>query len=112
MKEFLLIFRRDYRTKELQPTTEQMDLHLLRWRRWFLSLAEEGKLARPVQRWDPDGRVLRKNMTVTTGSYADGQESMRGMIIIKAADYEHAVAIAQRAPVLELGGTVEVRMAV
>ena len=55
MKEFLLVFRRDDRTEELQPTTE---------------------------------------------------------LIIKAVDYDHAVAIAHQAPVLELGGTVEVRMSV
>lgn len=112
MKEFLLVFRRDSCTRELQPTPQQMARNLRQWRDWFFSLAKEGKLARPVHRWDAEGRVIRKNMTVTVGCYADGDESLRGMIVIKAASYEHAVAIAQRAPVLELGGTVEVRMAV
>ena len=112
MKEFLLVFRRDYRTKELQPTTEQMNQHLKHWRDWYISLAAEGKLATPIQRWDPEGRVLRQNLTVANGSYAEVKESIRGIIIIKANDYDHAVAIAQRAPVLELGGTVEIRMAV
>lgn len=50
MKEFLLVFRRDYRTRELQPTTEQMNQHLKHWREWFISLAAEGKLATPIQR--------------------------------------------------------------
>lgn len=109
MKEFLLIFRRD---QELQPTIDQMRNHLQHWRHWVTCLAAEGKLARPVHRWDPQGRVLRKNMTVTVGCYAEGQAPMRGMIVIRAMNYDHAVAIAQRAPVLELGGTVEVRMAV
>lgn len=112
MKEFLLIFRRDDRTEELQPTVEQMRRNLLRWQHWCFCLAAEGKLAKPVQPWDTEGRVLRRNMTVTVGCYADGNESLRGVMIIKAMDYDHAVAIAQRAPVLELGGTVEVRMAV
>ena len=112
MKEFLLIFRRDDRNKELQPTREQMRRNLLHWQHWCFCLAAEGKLAKPVQSWDTEGRVLRKDMTVTVGCYIDGNESLRGMIVIKAMDYDHAVAIAQRAPVLELGGTVEVRMAV
>jgi len=112
MKEFLLVFRRDSHTEGLQPTTEQMNRNLQHWRDWFFALAAEGKLARPVQGWDAEGRVIRKNMTVTVGCYADGDESMRGMIVIRAASYEHAVAIAQRAPILELGGTVEIRMAV
>lgn len=89
-----------------------MHRHLQHWRNWYTSLAAEGRLARSIGRWDNDGRVLRGNKTVTTGSYTDGKESMRGMIIIKAVDYDHAVAIAHQAPVLELGGTVEVRMSV
>ncbi|HEY8915723.1 MAG TPA: hypothetical protein VIM87_04770 [Chitinophaga sp.] len=46
------------------------------------------------------------------GSRININPSIRGIIIIKANDYDHAVAIAQRAPVPELGGTVEIRMAV
>ncbi len=39
------------------------------------------------------------------------KESIGGLVIIKANDYDEAVEIAQGCPILKLGGTVEVRMA-
>jgi len=112
MNEFLLVFRRDFKTKEIQPSPEELQAHLSRWRDWFRNLESEGKLARPTQPWEGNGRVLKHDKSVTDGPYAEIKESIGGFIIIKAADYEEAVEIAKGAPILELGGSVEVRMAV
>lgn len=112
MNEFLLVFRRDYITKEIQPSPEQLQAHLNRWRNWFSSLEAQGRLARPLQPWDARGRVLKHDKTITDGPYAEIKESIGGFIVIKAASYEEALEVAQGAPILELGGTVEIRMAV
>ena len=111
MNEFLLIFRRDFKTREQQPSPDQMQAHLKNWQNWFGSIAAQDKLARPLQRWDGEGRVLTHNKTILNGPYVEIKESIGGLIIIKAADYEEALEIAQGCPILELGGNVEVRMA-
>jgi len=111
MNEFLLIFRRDFKTREQQPSPDQMQAHLKNWQNWFGSIAAQDKLARPLQRWDGEGRVLTHNKTTLNGPYAEIKESIGGLIIIKAADYEEALEIAQGCPILEFGGNVEVRMA-
>lgn len=112
MNEFLLLFRRDYKTREIQPSPEELQAHLSRWRDWIGILASRDQLARPPQPWDANGRVLKNDKTVTDGPYAEIKESIGGFIIIKAADYDEAVEIARGAPVLELDGIVEIRMAV
>lgn len=110
MKEFLLLFRRDYKTKEAQPSPEQLKEHLQHWQQWFVQLTEENKLAKPPQRWDGEGRIVQKGNSVTNGPYAEIKEAIGGMIIIKAANYDEAVEIAQGCPIFELGGIVEIRM--
>lgn len=110
MNQFLLIFRRDYRTEELQPTLEQLDLHLSKWQEWFGRLASSDKLARQLQRWDGKGKVISRDKQVLNGPYVEIKESIGGLIIIRAADYDEAVEIAQSCPIFELGGNVEIRM--
>jgi len=110
MNEFVLVFRRDYTTKETQPTQKELSTHLKHWQDWFLSLAAQNKLARPIQRWDAQGLVIQSDKTVKDGPYLENNRSMGGLIFIRARDYDEAEEIAQNAPVLDLGGTVEIRM--
>lgn len=107
MNEYLLVFRRDYKTKEIQPSPEAMQEHLTRWQVFFTSVKK--RVARPIQRFDLAGKILTHDKCVAEGPYAEVTQSIGGLVIINAADYDEAVAIAQTCPVLELGGTVEVR---
>lgn len=111
MDEFLLIFRRDFTTREVQPSPEQMQQHLQQWQQWFAELTETGKLARPLQRWDGKGVIVNGKKEVTNGPYAEIKESIGGMVLIKAADYQQAAEIAKGCPILTLDGTVEIRRA-
>jgi hypothetical protein len=110
MNEFLLIFRRDFTSKEAQPSPNELQESLTEWQNWFGSIAAQDKLARPLQRWDGNGKVVRANQVIN-GPFVEIKESIGGLIIIKATDYQEAVAIAQGCPILRLGGNVEVRMA-
>ncbi|MCE7040309.1 YciI family protein [Dyadobacter sp. CY312] len=112
MNEFLLIFRRDFTTKEEQPSPEVLQTSLKAWQDWFGSLAAQNKLARPLQRWDGEGRIVKPNSAVINGPYAEIKESIGGMIVVTAADYDEASEIAKGCPILKLGGNVEIRMAV
>jgi len=112
MNEFLLIFRRDFSTKEDRPSPEQLQNSLERWQDWFGGIAAQNKLARPLQRWDGKGKVVKPTKVVTDGPYAEIKESIGGMIFVKAEDYDEAAEIAKGCPILDLGGNVEIRMAV
>lgn len=112
MNEFLLIFRRDFVTKETQPSPEELQQHLQQWQNWLGSLAAQDKLARPLQRWDGKGKLVNSGKGITDGPFVEIKESIGGLIIIKAKDYEEAAEIAQGCPVLNFGGNVEIRMAV
>jgi hypothetical protein len=111
MNEFLLIFRRDFASKEAQPSPEELQTSLKQWQDWFGGIAAQNKLARPLQRWDGEGRIVKPNKTVINGPYAEIKESIGGLIIVKAKDYEEAAEIAKGCPILQLGGNVEIRMA-
>jgi len=111
MNEFLLIFRRDFTTKEIQPSPEELQQHFKEWQNWFGGLAAQDKLARPLQRWDGAGKIVTSNKGITDGPFVEIKESIGGMIIVKANDYDEAAAIAKDCPVLSLGGNVEIRMA-
>lgn len=110
MSEFLLVFRRDYKTKEIQPSAEQLQQHLAHWQEFFASLKD--KLAKPIQKFDPQGKIVMGSDSISEGPYAEVTQSIGGLVIINATDYEEAVAIAKTCPVLELGGSIEVRQAV
>ena len=114
MEEFLLVFRRDNTTTTTQPSPEEIQASLKPWQDWVNSIAAQNKLARPPQRWSAEGRVLKQNNVVTNGPYAEIKESIGGLLFIKAADFDEAVAIAQGCPILQSpwNGNVEVRMAV
>jgi hypothetical protein len=111
MSEFLLVFRRDYQTPELQPSTEQRREHLKHWADWFRSLAAQNKLAHPVQRLDSEGKVLT-GQQVASGPFTACQNSVGNLVLLRARDYQEAVELAQGCPVLDLGGTVEIRWVV
>lgn len=112
MEEFLLIFRRDFTSKEEQPSPAQMQNHLNKWQEWFKNLTIEDKLSRPLQRWDRDGKIVMQGKHVINGPYAEIKESIGGMIFVKAGNYDEAVEIAHGCPILEFGGNVEIRRAV
>lgn len=111
MKEFLLIFRRDFLNKEAQPSPDALQEHLMHWQEWFGKLKANDSLARPLQRWDSKGMVVNTK-GVTNGPYVEIKEAIGGMIMIKANSYEEAASIAKDCPIIELGGNVEIRMAV
>lgn len=111
MEEFLLIFRRDFASKEQQQSPDGMQAHLKQWQDWFGRLQSENKLSRPLQRWDRDGKIVRAGKQVIDGPYAEIKESIGGMIFVNAANYEEAVEIANGCPILEVGGNVEIRKA-
>jgi hypothetical protein len=111
MNEFLIAIHRDLKSKDASPSPEQMQASIKPFQDWIGSIAAQNKLVSAPKRWDLDGRVVKQNNIVTNGPYAEIKESIGGLLIIRAEDYDEAVEIAKGCPVIQWGATVEVRMA-
>jgi hypothetical protein len=109
MKEFLLIFRRDFITKEEQPSPEQIQKMMKPWQDWMGGLAAQNKLASSGNRLASDGRVVKSDKIVTDGPYVEIKEAIGGYIVVKAIDLDEAAELAKGCPVLTIGGNVEIR---
>jgi hypothetical protein len=112
MNEFLLAIHRDLKSKDATPSPEQMQAAIKPFQDWIGGIAAQNKLVSPPKRWDADGRVIKQNNTVINGPYAEIKESIGGLFIIRAENYEEAVEIAKGCPILQWGATVELRMAI
>src|SRR5689334_20672648 len=104
MKEFLLIFRRDYVSKEAQPSPEQMQKMMKPWQDWMGSLGAQNKLASSGNRLASEGRVVKADNLVTDGPYVEIKEAIGGYIVVKANDIDEAAELAKGCPVLTIGG--------
>lgn len=112
MNEFVIIIHRDLKSKNASPSPEQMQQAIKPFQDWIGGIAAQNKLVAPPKRWDLDGRVVKQDNVVVNGPYAEIKESVGGLILIKAADYDEAVEIAKGCPIIKAGAIVEVRMAV
>ncbi len=111
MNEFLIVIHRDLISKDPLPSPAQMKEALPPYQEWIAGMATSEKLVSAPKRWDLNGRVITDN-GIKEGPYAEQKESLGGLILIKAKDYDEAVAIAKECPIIQYGAIVEVRMAI
>jgi hypothetical protein len=112
MNEFLIVIHRDIKSKDASPSPTQMQQAIKPFQDWIGGIAAQNKLVAPPKRWDLDGRVVKQNNLVTNGPYAEIKESVGGVFIVKAENYDEAVEIAKGCPIIQWGASVEVRMAI
>ncbi|MCU0390369.1 MAG: YciI family protein [Thermoflexibacter sp.] len=112
MKDFMLLFRDSLSAEEqfANASPEEMQAEMAKWTNWMEELAAQGKLigGEPLL---PSGKVLRgTSKKVTDGAFMEGKELVGGFLLIKASDWEEAVAVSKGCPTLDNEtGTVEVR---
>jgi hypothetical protein len=112
MNEFLIAIHRDLTSKHASPTPEQMKEAIKPYQDWIAGIAADNRLVAPPKRWDVDGRVISTAKKIHHGPYAEGTVSLGGLLLIRAKDYDEAVAIANECPIIRYGAIVEVRMAI
>ncbi len=112
MKEFLLVFRRDFINKNVQPSPEQLQSMIPDWQNWMGSIAAQNKLVSSGNRLASEGRVVNKDAVVTNGPYVEMREAIGGYIIVKATSIDEAAEMSKGCPILQIGGNVEVRTVV
>ena len=103
----MMIFRNDY-NPSFKPSPEQMQASIKQWQDWIGGIAAQGKFF-STNRLGFEGKTLKPNNIITDGPYAEVKEIVGGYIIVKAANMDEAMKLAEGCPILNIGGHVEVR---
>lgn len=111
MGEYVLLYRsNDESYRESMGSPERAQKSMTKWRAWMKDMTDKGQLKTLGQPLERVGKVVGgRNRTVTDGPYAELKDVVGGYSVIEATDLEHASRIAAGCPVLEVGGSVEVR---
>jgi len=111
MKEFMLVFRNEQAgAPRLSP--EQLQDITKPWQDWIGGIAAHGKLVERGNRLDYEGATVQPGNVVTDGPYAEIKEILLGYTIVKTDALTDAIEIAKGCPILNVGGSVEVRSVV
>jgi hypothetical protein len=108
MKDFLLVYRNDYKSMP-KASPEEMQAVMKQWMDWIGGIAAQNKLTDKGSPLGSAGKVVRANNVVTDGPYTEIKELIGGYSVVKAASIEEASEIAKGCPILAVGGNVEVR---
>ncbi|HTN89677.1 MAG TPA: YciI family protein [Sorangium sp.] len=106
MSEFLYLFSGEERA----GSPSEMQQHMQRWAVWVKELAEKGHVKAPGRPLERAGKLVQsRQKAVVDGPFAEAKDVIGGYLLVEAEDLAHAVELAKGCPVLERGGTVEVR---
>jgi len=106
MSEFTFL----YRGRDTGASPEQMQKTTQKWVAWFRELNDKGHVKYPGHPLEAGGKVVRgRDKTVYDGPYAEAKDVVGGFTLIEARDLTEAVELSKGCPILEAGGSVEVR---
>lgn len=97
MKDFLLIFRTDYKTMP-KASPEEMQATTQKWMNWVAGIAAQGKLANRGNRLVSKGKVLKSDGIISDGPYTEVKESIIGYTLVKATSLQEATEPCKRLP--------------
>lgn len=108
MEKFMLIFRGGH--THIATATSQAELDVIQtWNTWMQGLAEKGILAGGDALQVSGKHVKGEEKIVSDELYANGNEMFGGYLLVNAKDIDAAVEISKGCPILNEGGSVEVR---
>jgi len=111
MNEYIFLYRNTNQAhQEAMGSPERAQKSMQKWRAWMKELEDKGHLKNFGQPLERKGKVVGgKSKTITDGPYAETKDVVGGYSVVVAKDLEQAAALAAGCPVLEGGGSVEVR---
>jgi hypothetical protein len=111
MSEFVYLFRaREAEQREAMGTPERAQRTMQVWMAWIRDLEAKGHLKDRGQPLERGGKVVRgKKRVVTDGPYAEAKDLVLGFIVVEARDLAQAVELSTGCPMLDGGGSVEIR---
>ena len=108
MAKFMFLLRGGCeQAAEMSPEQKQQAMQA--YGEWFQGGQEAGWLLDPGDALTPGGHVVRGDLTVTDGPFAESKELIGGYMMVEAADLEAAVELAKGSPMAASGSTIEVR---
>ena len=106
MSEFTFL----YRGSDPTASPEQMQKAMQNWVAWFKELTAKGHIKDPGHPLERSGKVVNgKQKSVHDGPFAEAKDVIGGYTLIEARDIAHAVEISKGCPILDVGGSIEVR---
>ena len=106
MSEFTYLFR----GRKTSGSPEEMQEHFEKWVAWFKELGTAGRLKDPGRPLEGTGKVVSGTQKVVKdGPYAEAKDIVGGYITVETEDVVQAVELSKSCPILEVGGSVEVR---
>lgn len=106
MSEFTFLFR----GRDMTESREQQQKTMEKWAAWFKELHAQGRLKDPGHPLVATGKVVSgKKKIVNDGPFAEAKDVIGGYVVIEATDLSHAAELAKGCPILDIGGSVEVR---
>jgi hypothetical protein len=106
MSEFTYLFR----GRLTSGSPDEMQQHFRAWLAWFKQLEATGHLKEPGHPLQKTGSVVMgKQKIVHDGPFAEAKDVVGGYVVVEARDLAHAVELSKGCPILEVGGSVEVR---
>jgi hypothetical protein len=107
MSDFLFLYRP---SEGPALTPEQMAVVMPKWMSWMKDLDERGHIKAPGNPLQRSGKLVTgKQRSVTDGPFAEAKDLINGYTLIQADDLNQAAELAKGCPMLDGGGSVEVR---
>ena len=107
LKNYMMIFRFEP-NNEYQPTQEEQNQQQEQWGTFIGNLAIKEKLVGTNQ-LGFSGKQLSADLSVAEGINVAEGKTLGGNMIVRAKTIDEAVEMAKGCPILNMGGTVEVR---
>jgi hypothetical protein len=111
MSEFVYLFRTTEEARQqAMGAPERAQRALQAWLTWIRDLEAKGHLKDPGQPLDVSGQVVRgKDRVIADGPYVEAKDLVLGFLVVQARDLDEAVELSRGCPMLDGGGSVEVR---
>jgi hypothetical protein len=106
MEKFMLIFQGGLPGN---ASSEEMQANMGKWMAWIEKLSKDDRYVsgEPLL---PGGKVIKGSAkNVKDGPFTEGKEIVGGFFIIKAKDYDEAVALCADYPDYDKGGVIQLR---
>lgn len=111
MSDFVYLFRIDEAgQREAMGTPEKAQQRMQSWLAWMRDLEAKGHLKERGQPLERAGKVVRgRERVISDGPYIEVKDLVAGFIVVQARDLAEAAALSTGCPMLEGGGSVEIR---
>lgn len=108
MSEFTFLF---HGSNPATRSPEQLQKYAQQWFAWVKELTDKGHIDNPPGRpLEYTGKIVKgTDKSVHDGPFAEAKDVINGYFLVRASDLSQAVEVAKGCPLLEFGGSVEVR---